>query len=62
MVITTPSTAATIPSPGKASAMVDSAAIGSRRFAVMDLQIHLHHMVDIHGFHASRNRHAQRVA
>src|ERR1022692_3350535 len=72
MVSTTPRTAATMPNPGRASAMVLNAAIGlaasrwctSRSISIMEVhfQIDLHHGVDFHGVHTAGYRHTQRVA
>ena len=53
MVITTPSTAATMPRPGSASATVLSAAIGCVGLVVMDFHIEFHHLVQ---FEAARRR------
>jgi hypothetical protein len=47
MVITTPSIAATIPNPGRESAIVAEGGGGLRRVVVMHLQIEIQHLVKV---------------
>ena len=61
MVTTTPSTAATIPSPGNESAIVLKAATGNRPL-MMDVHVEFHHLVDIERIHRPGGSHAQRIA
>ena len=52
MVMTTPSTAATIPRPGRESAMVESAAMGWSAVMV-DVHVQLHHLIHVEGLDAA---------
>ena len=49
MVMTTPSTAATIPRPGSESATVLSAAIGCDGIVMVDFHVQFEHLVEFEG-------------
>ncbi len=62
IVITTPSTAATIPRPGSESATVPSAPTDCSDSCCVHLDIGFHHLVDVEGLDAAHQRHAHGVA
>jgi hypothetical protein len=62
MVMTTPSTAATMPSPGSESAMVVKPGHWLRRLMMMDFHVRIQHLIQIEYFHAAAHRHAHGVA
>jgi hypothetical protein len=62
MVMTTPSTAATIPNPGSASATVFKGADRLRRLLMVDFHVQFHHLIQVEGRHAPADGHPQRIA
>ena len=62
MVLMTPSTAATMPSAGKPSAMVCSAIGADQRLVMMLLELLFHRGLDLVRVFQAHGHHAQRVA
>ena len=62
MVITTPSTAATMPRPGSAVGHRGERVDRLSRFVMMHLHVQLHHLIHVERLHAAGDGHAQRVA
>ena len=62
MVITTPSTAATIPSPGKRIGHGGECRDRLRGLVVVHVHVEFHHLVGVKRLDAAAGRHAQRIA
>ena len=62
IVMTTPRTAATMPNPGRLSAMVEMRGRGQKRLLVQDFEIGLHDLVQVMHLHAARQQRSHGVA